>query len=237
MNIMRRALLVASGSAAAAGIAYAATPRKKLADTLPKVDLEAMFPKQFGEWQIDRFTPVVQPSPDVQAKLNELYNQTLARTYLRANGERMMLSVAYGGDQSDGLQLHLPEVCYPAQGFDISALRNDSVDMQAGAIAVRRMRAQLTRRIEQVSYWTIVGQSITTWGSNRKLTQMRYSLNGVIPDGFLVRVSNLDARAESAVALQNSFTADLVAGMDSANRLRLTGLAYFLEDRRGSRIA
>ena len=32
-------------------------------------------------------------------------------------GRQIMLSIAYGEDQRDGMKLHYPEVCYPAQGF------------------------------------------------------------------------------------------------------------------------
>ncbi len=51
-----------------------------------------------------------------------LYNQSLARLYVNAAGEGVMLVIAYGNTQSDSLQLHRPEVCYPAFGFDADRL-------------------------------------------------------------------------------------------------------------------
>mgnify|MGYP006871988586 CR=1 FL=1 len=43
-----------------------------------------------------RDTPVVLPAPDVQAALDRIYNQTVARTYVSAKGGSVMLSLAYG---------------------------------------------------------------------------------------------------------------------------------------------
>jgi EpsI family protein len=215
-------MLVMAGSLAAGGLAYAATPRKKLADMLPKVDLEAMFPKEFGEWTIDRFTPVVQPSPEVQAKLNELYNQTLARTYLNSEGQRMMLSVAYGGDQSDGLQMHLPEVCYPSQGFDLAGKFDENVLLAGATLPLRRMQATLGRRIEQVSYWTVIGENPSRSGFQRKMTQLKYSAKGFIPDGFLIRVSNLDPRSALSFKSQNGFIESMLSNISPENLRRLT---------------
>ena len=114
----RKAIVVLAGMGAAAALAKVGVPTKKIADTW-ETDLEKMFPTQFGDWQVDRSMPVILPAPDVQAKLDAIYNQVLARTYVNVRtGERVMLSVAYGGDQSDGMSVHLPEVCYPAQGFE-----------------------------------------------------------------------------------------------------------------------
>ena len=101
--------------------AQAWRPQRHLTDSLPKIDLEVLFPKSFGDWVTDDKMPVQLVAPDLQAYLNKIYSQTLSRSYLnRINGERVMLSVAYGGDQADATRAHRPEVCYPAQGFQIS---------------------------------------------------------------------------------------------------------------------
>ena len=55
--------------------------------------------------------------PGQKALLDRLYEQQLSRTYENAQGYRIMLSIAYGGNQRDELELHKPEVCYVAQGF------------------------------------------------------------------------------------------------------------------------
>ena len=54
--------------------AQAWRPTARLADTRPKVDLETMFPKAFGDWRLDQHMPVQLISPDTQAMLNKLYS-------------------------------------------------------------------------------------------------------------------------------------------------------------------
>ena len=123
--LLRTGLLIAALMFAASAAAVALRPTHKLADAGPKVDLEAMIPKQFGDWRVDDSIAPVLPAPDVQAKLDKIYNQTLARTYVNGRGQRVMLSIAYGGDQSDSMQVHLPEVCYAATRADAAAVGFD----------------------------------------------------------------------------------------------------------------
>ena len=125
----RRAVVVAGLMAASFAGAAAWRPTKRLADTRPKVVLETLFPKGFGEWRVDDRMPVQLISPDTQAMLDKIYNQTLSRTYINPRGDRIMLSVAYGGDQSDGTRAHRPEVCYPAQGFQILSRSQGRLDI------------------------------------------------------------------------------------------------------------
>ena len=52
---------------------------------------------------------------------DQLYSQTVSRLYLSETELPVMMVIAYGNTQSDQLQLHRPEVCYAAVGFEISA--------------------------------------------------------------------------------------------------------------------
>ena len=63
-----------------------------------------------------------------EAIINKIYNQTLTRTYINPRGDRIMLSIAYGRDQSDALQMHKPELCYPAQGFRLLNNQRGTLD-------------------------------------------------------------------------------------------------------------
>lgn len=102
-----------------AALTTAMTPTTKIADLREAIDLETLIPSSFNAWRIDTSIIPLQVDPKTQAELDKIYNQVLSRTYVNAHGERVMLSVAYGGDQSDHLSLHKPEVCYLAQGFEI----------------------------------------------------------------------------------------------------------------------
>jgi EpsI family protein len=208
-----QALAVAALLVSASVAGHVARPTIHLADQQAKLDLEQLFPKKFGAWAEDTSMPVGIVSPDLQAKLNELYAQVLSRTYVNEHGMRIMLSVAYGGDQSDATRAHRPDVCYPAQGFDILSRRYDAVALDHAQLPVRRMVAKLGSRIEPVTFWFAVGEYTAASGQDQKLAQMRYGLRGIIPDGMLVRVSSIGADEAAAFAMQDRFISELKAGM------------------------
>ena len=205
-------------SLASAAVAVAWRPTQRLADTRPRVDLETLFPKAFGDWRVDDRTPALLVSPDQKALLDKIYNQTLARTYVNGKGERIMLSVAYGGDQSDATRAHRPEVCYPAQGFQISADTRGVVDLPSGPLRVRRLVARQGGRNEPITYWIMVGERAVLTGTEQKLAQLSYSTRGVVPDGMLVRVSSISTETAQAFSLQQSFVVDLAAALPPQQR-------------------
>jgi hypothetical protein len=210
VNVWRiRAAVALVLMVAAYAAAYAWRPTARLADTRPRVDLEAMFPKAFGAWAVDERMPVQLVSPDTAAMLSKIYNQTLSRTYINPAGARVMLSVAYGGDQSDATRAHRPEVCYPAQGFQMAR--------QGG-------------RSEPITYWITVGDRITLSGTEQKLAQLSYSARGFIPDGMLVRVSSIEPKADTAYKVHQAFIADLSAGIPSGLRAQVIGATGSLAD-------
>ena len=218
-----RALFDALLLVSASGLAHVTRPTVHLADQQIKVDLETLFPKAFGGWRLETNMPVSIVSPDVEAMLKSLYAQTLSRTYIGPKGERIMLSIAYGGDQSDATRAHRPDVCYPAQGFDIVSASYTSIDVGGGELPVRHMLAKLGQRYEPVTFWFVVGERIAVSGQQQKLAQLSYGLRGLIPDGMLVRVSNIDPDAEAGYRAQSRFIADMRAAMPQPARLRVFG--------------
>ncbi len=140
-----KAVIVFVLMAASFAVATAWKPTEHLADQRAKIDLETLFPRSFGEWTVDDRMPVQLVSPDTQALLNKIYNQTLSRTYVNKAGERIMLSVAYGGDQSDATRAHRPEVCYPAQGFQMLNSSEGSVNTPTHPVRVRHLVAKTWR--------------------------------------------------------------------------------------------
>lgn len=224
MNATRRRALVVSGlMLGTAALAHVATPRIHLADRIGKPNLEVLFPPQFGDWRIDTSMPIILPSPDVQAKLDAIYNQVLARTYVNRRGQRIMLSVAYGGDQSDGTRAHRPEVCYPVQGFQVIYNRVDQIPLDATSLPVRRLMARLGGRMEPISYWIVVGGEAVTSGGQQKIVELRYGLRGLIPDGMLVRISNIEPDMQRGFRLHDEFIADLRRAMDGNQQARVFG--------------
>ena len=56
-------------------------PANKIADQREGIILETIIPQKFGEWHIDQSIIPLQVDAQTQAKLDKIYNQTLARTY------------------------------------------------------------------------------------------------------------------------------------------------------------
>ncbi len=165
----------------------------------------------------------LQVDPETQARLDRIYNQTLSRTYVNREGQRVMLSMAYGGDQSDSTGLHRPEVCYAAQGFTIK--RNDPADLTThfGKLPIRRVIAASGSRNEPITYWVTVGDKAVPVGLEQKWQRMRAGLSGTVPDGMLVRVSTIDTDDAGAYQVQDSFIDTMLGAMKQGDRRRLTG--------------
>jgi EpsI family protein len=159
----------------------------------------------------------------VQAKLDRIYSQTVSRTYVNAAGERMMLTVAYGGDQSDALKAHRQEVCYTAQGFDIYGMRHGTLDAAGRSIPVTQMQAVRGDRSEPVTYWFTMGDRVVLGRLERLQVQLRSGLAGRVPDGMLVRISSIDGDPPRAFEAQQAFVAAILAAMPAADATRLVG--------------
>jgi EpsI family protein len=187
------------------------------------VNLEKMLPSAFGGWQLDSSVELVPPSPDVQANLDRIYDQTVSRAYVNAAGEQMMLTVAYGGDQSDALKAHRQEVCYSAQGFTIHDLRHGTMNAAGRDIPVTRLHAVRGARSEPVTYWLTMGDRVVLGRLERLKVQLASGLAGRLPDGMLVRVSSIGDDVPRAHAAQQSFVAAALAAMPASDAARLVG--------------
>jgi EpsI family protein len=199
-------------------------PGTKAADRGPAVDLEGMVPRQFGGWR-EEVQPVAHViNPQTRELLDKLYSQILSRTYVNAEGYRIMLSIAYGHDQRAELQAHKPEVCYPAQGFTLQSLTAAVLDTQFGGIPATRLLTTMGQRKEPVTYWFTVGDSAIQSALQKRVVELRYGLTGQIPDGMLFRVSSIDGDPARAFYSQDEFVKQLLDAVPPADRVRLSGL-------------
>lgn len=223
---IRRALAALCLMLVAALGAWALIPTHKLVDQLGKLDLETAIPKEFGDWVMDTRMQGGVVNPQQAEVLNKIYSQTLSRTYFnRRTGEYVMLSIAYGEDQRDNMQAHLPEVCYPAQGFQLKSSRAGKLALPGGEIPVKRIETWAGQRYEPVSYWIMVGERNVLGGSlNKKIAEMAYSLQGKIPDGLLFRVSSISRDSAAAFAVQDTFLAAIVSAIPENVRSRFSGI-------------
>lgn len=210
----------------AAGLAHLGRPQSSPeANARALVPLETLFPQRVGEWRPD---PVamgfVRPAFE-QAKRFQMYDQVLERVYVNPAGERIMLSVAYGRQQSVGLQVHRPEVCYKAGGFEVGAVQAGQIALPGHALPVTRLVATMPQRQEPITYWRLLGDRVVVDEARFKLDQIAAGLTGRgIDDGLLVRVSSIGEDAESAWRLQTAFVQALNQAQDDAQRRRTMGM-------------
>ncbi len=224
MKTSRTALILAALMCSAAVAGIAARPSTKAADRGNAIVLETAVPKGFADWRElpDQSGQVV--NPQTKELLDKLYSQVLTRTYVNKQGYRIMLSMAYGDDQRGGLQAHRPEICYPAQGFKLGKVEDGALPTSFGSIEVRRLTTVLGQREEPVTYWLTVGDRVIKNKFEKRMEEIRLGLTGQIPDGLLFRVSSIDKDVAHAFAMQQQFTADMMASVPVETRRQLSGL-------------
>ncbi len=226
MNIRRRHALIVLGMSGASLLgAEALTPRNKLADQRSlRIDLETMVPKRFGDWVMDERALGGIVNPVAEETLKRIYSQILTRSYLNVLGQRVMVSVAYGDDQRKYLALHYPEVCYPAQGFSVKSNVTGQTEVAGRVLPLRRLETFMgPNRHEPVTYWTTMGDYTSFGGLPRRMIELRYGLQRLIPDGLLFRVSTIGQDSAAQFALQERFIRDLLSAVGPEVRALLTG--------------
>lgn len=223
----RRAALATLLMGVSAVAAWKLTPKQRLAAVHGDFSLESAVPKVFGDWRLDTAAVGGIVNPQQEELLKRLYSQILTRTYVNAQSQRVMLSIAYGNDQRDGLQLHYPEICYPAQGFRVASNRKVDLQLAGLVIPARRLETVFSeQRYEPVTYWTVIGETAVRGGIDKKIAEMRYGFRGVIPDGLLFRVSSIDRDTTAAYVLQDQFSTELLAAVPVAVRGRIAGVDH-----------
>jgi EpsI family protein len=199
-------------------------PTHYFSETRGSRTLTQIVPPQFGTWQQQETVGGI-VNPQQKELLEELYSEQVSRTYVSAEGYRIMLSIAYGKNQNDSFQVHLPEICYPAQGFQVITNDPTTIETTFGSITAKQLQTTYqTQRIEPVIYWTTIGNHVVKSGTDKKLTEMRYAMDGQIADGLLFRVSSIDPDLSRAFGMQKKFVADMMNAVSADDRLRLAGL-------------
>lgn len=215
----RREALLGGALLATAAAGFALKPRlpEKL---LGKVKLDTLVPSTFGAWKYQPASGLVLPPAD-QLR-DKIYSQVVTRAYTRADGALVMLLIAYSGAQDGMIQVHRPEVCYPASGFRLTDNAAHDLVLAPGVdVQSRYIVAEADLRREQLIYWTRVGDYFPTKWSEQRWSVAKENFRGIIPDGVLVRFSTVGSGDERN--LLDAFARDLYAGIGMPLRRVLVG--------------
>lgn len=222
VKFLSKHILLALLMLAFAVTAFALRPEKKMSEVTPP-NLESMIPEQLGEWQEDKTNVASFVNPEVSEKVEKTYLQSISKTFVNTSGQRIMLVIAYGGDQNDMMQVHKPEICYAAQGFSVHDKRDVQLSTDFGHFVVRRMQADKGFRIEPITYWVTIGNKVAVNPLQWRIERIRYGLTGVVPDGLLFRVSSIGDDVQAQYLLQQQFIQALMRGVSAETRQRLSG--------------
>ena len=211
----RRKFLLGLLFCSAAGLAAWRQPRIKI-DFLGKEKLEELVPKTIGRWEFVTASGLVIPPEDDFEKT--LYSQVLTRVYSDNRGSPIMLLLAQNGGQTGFLQIHRPEVCYTAGGYQISAVTPHPIQVGSTVVPANRMDASSGGPTEHVIYWTRVGNQVPASWRQQKLAVAEQNLKGLIPDAILVRVSTVNDDAETALANIDEFVRAMLQSIPPSRR-------------------
>lgn len=196
-----------------------------LVEQAPQLDQGV--PQRFGDWQMatNALSPVSAMTPGSKT----LYSEQVVRTYENTQGQRVMLTLAYGESQTALSRIHDPQLCYAAAGFQILSLQPQRLQGLERAshqpLLSRRMLASRGPRLEAASYWIRVGDLYGAGDLHTRWYLTRLRLRGEIPDGILVRASMLIDRPDQALEAYpflEKFLAELLAAspVEVRNALR-----------------
>lgn len=227
MNGARRhAILVAAGMGLAAFLGARATP-KLAGDAADPVDLKAMVPDAFGDWRVDPVAAAfVRPDERLNRISQRLYQQLLERTYISPQGQRVMVSIAYGREQTSSLELHWPENCYRFVGFTVHGRAPGHLNVDGRELPVTRLVAELPLRPEPITYWAVLGGEQVGDSGTYRMKRLAHSVRRLVPDGLLVRISSIDPRPERAFALHATFIEELRRAMAPEHRAKVFGAPH-----------
>lgn len=220
----RRDLILGGACVAASGVAVALKPRRKVTLMAEGKKLSEILPRKFGEWE-SRDVSDLYAAETPDSLLAQLYGQTVGRIFThRTTSVQIMMLAAHGDSQSNELQLHRPEVCYPAFGFAL--LESQPVQLplaQKVTLPGRRMIAESSQQKQAVIYWTRLGETFPVTVAEQRFARLNSALHRYIPDGLLARFSIAGVDMEASFANMRAFISELVMQVAPADRGVLVG--------------
>ena len=216
--LSRRGFLGGSRCLAAAGAAYALSPRRHVS-LLGSLKLADITPGTVGAWlseDVKDLAALARPG----TLMAQLYEDVLQRVYRREGDQtEIMVLLAHGDTQTNDLQLHRPEECYQPFCFTIASDAVFELPLAAHvALPARRLVAEAPGRRETIVYWARLGEFFPADASQQRVDRLRTAVAGIVADGLLARFSIVSDQPESALAQLCSFIPSFVRSVAPAHR-------------------
>lgn len=209
----------------AVAAAEALKPRKYWADALGEPNYEKIMPHSFGDWEELPYASRAIVDPVQAETLAKIYSETFGRTFKhKPTGRVIMLSIAYGRDQSTDTSLHTPEQCYPSQGFRINETATHDIPTPFGKIKAIQLSTTMGPRVEPLTFFVRVGDAVARGSKERNLARLHMAAKGYLVDGMLFRVSEITTRPDS-FELQDKFVSEILQVIGPEGRKRVIGNA------------
>lgn len=221
-GLSRRHMLMGAALAATSAAAFVREPRVTIAP-MKEGQLEKLIPNRVGQWVFETKSGLVLPPDDAFSR--SLYSDVITRVYVSEIAPPVMLLIAYSNTQNGMLQVHRPEVCYPAGGYTLSETQIETLYITRDVhIPVRVFSAEGASRTEQVMYWTRIGEESPTSWIDQRAAVVRANLKRIIPDGVLVRLSTVLPDFKSAKPILEEFASSLARELSPSARQLLIAL-------------
>jgi len=209
-SLSRRQVLTGLLMASAAAVAAVRKPNVRL-NYLGNYKLEDVVPKRIGRWDfVTNSGLVIPPSDQLQLAL---YSQLLTRVYSDGN-TAIQLLIAYSASETGFLQVHRPEFCYTAAGYQLSDFALHKVQLQGTRqLTANTLTATRDSSTEKLLYWVRVGDHIPHSWAGQKLTFAEDNLHRLIPDAALIRISTVGLDDAQALTAIDEFTRQMIASV------------------------
>ena len=217
------ALVAVMGGVSA--LAAIAEPVAIVGNADEKTDLDRMFPTEFDDWRVDEVSRAFVRPTVRGGKQYGVYDQVLERTFIDGAGHQIMLSVVYGREQSRPLQLHSPENCYRASGFEVHASQRAMLKLGGRSVTVTNLEAELPGRLEPVTYWTVIGGEPVVDQTSLRWRRLTFAARRQVPDGMLIRLSSINMDPAAAFELHRRFADSMLRAMTPEHRAQVVGSA------------
>jgi len=223
-----KSLLIGVVMLCAAVLALVLKPQINAAKYTAQPSLEELVPKSFGEWRTmsGQFNAAsLSVNREGQPSTDNPYDDILMRTYINDKNQRIILAVAWGKNQRQEIKIHRPELCYPAQGYDVRSLNNTNLDninsLSGKNITGKQMTAFTMDGGEAVIYWIRIGNIYSGNAFQTRWHIISEGLQGRVPDGVLVRASmpiQNEAEAEQAWPVLQKFLGEMTGSLSAEGK-------------------